>query len=277
MIWLWRAACGGFAIAYLLSGTLQTWVPPLPPFLAAAAVELQFFVSGLRAGRVPGEPPDRGPQPRDLAELGFEVEDRPVRRPSRAGTRLVQLVLVLTLLSGLFLLDRSRPSWQKLPAHERAATLVVLRRQASLIAGHPAVVICDTTGRRVGYVQDADGLAEVGGRRMWLTPGVCYRLAETRRTRRAAGAAGQAIAVLAHEAWHLHGVGDEAVANCYAYQSGVRVGRALGLREETARRLMQEQLAQNPADFADAPAYVVPGSCGRGGALDLGLDGSHFP
>jgi hypothetical protein len=40
---------------------------------------------------------------------------------------------------------------------------------------------------------------------------------------------------------------------------------------------MHEQLADNPADFADAPAYVVPSGCHRGGSLDLRLDGNHFP
>jgi hypothetical protein len=72
-------------------------------------------------------------------------------------------------------------------------------------------------------------------------------------------------------------VRSEAKANCYAYQSGVRVGRALGLSAAMSRRLMREQLADNPADFADAPAYVVPSGCHRGGSLDLRLDGSHFP
>jgi hypothetical protein len=174
------------------------------------------------------------------------------------GRRLVLAASVLALLAGLFLIDRSRPTWQKLPAHERAATLAVLDRQAGKIAGHPAQVICDTKARHVGYVQDADGLAEVGGRRMWVTPGVCYRLARIpHMTASTETATGHAIAVLAHEAWHLHGVRSESVANCNAYRSGVSVGQALGLSAKTARRLMREQLADNPGDFADSPAYVV--------------------
>ena len=277
LIWLWRALVGGFVIAYLASGTLQAWVPPLPPFLAAVAVEAQFFFSGLWAGRVEGEAADPGPQPRDLAELGW-ADEAPPRPPRRVRRRAIQVVLVLTLLSGLFLLDRSRPSWQKLPAHERAATLRLLDRQASRIAGHPAGVICDVSGRQVGYAQDADGLAEVGGRRMWLTPGICYRLATIRRTARATGtASGHAIAVFSHEAWHLRGQANEGIANCYAYQSGVQVGRALGLGVATARKLMHQQLADNPADFTDAPAYVIPSGCTRGVNLDLALDGTHFP
>jgi hypothetical protein len=337
LLWWWRLVLGGFALAYLSSGTLQLWVPPLLPFLAAAAVEAQFFVSGLRSERSRPVSDDRGPQPRDLADFGWtnrtvevgrgdavlilrpgELGDEeiaewlrlhgeelaalgpgrhelasidapqspvaPYRPPPRERTsigvrrRLLQLAVVLVLVSGLFLLDRSRATWSKLPAQERAATLAVLDRQAGRIAGHPAHVICDVSGRHVGYAQDADGLAEVGGRRMWLTPGICYRLATVRRlTGTTERTSGHAIAVLAHEAWHLHGEAGEGVANCYAYQSGVDVGHALGLSVQTARRLMHQQLADNPGDFASAPAYVVPAGCHRGGNLDLRLDGTHFP
>ena len=113
---------------------------------------------------------------------------------------------------------------------------------------------------------------------MWLTPAICYRISTIRRTHRAVGpASGQAIAVVAHEAWHLHGERNEAITNCYAYQSGVQLGLALGLSAKTARRLMHEQLADNPADFSDTPGYVVPAGCHRGGSLDLRLDGTHFP
>jgi hypothetical protein len=130
----------------------------------------------------------------------------------------------------------------------------------------------------VGYVQDADGLAEVGGRRAWLTPDICYRLYRIHHSGHASGSgSGQAIAVFAHEAWHLHGESSEARANGFAYQSGVQVGESLGLTPATARRLMREQLADNPADFADEPQYIVPSGCRRGGALDLRLDAGHFP
>ena len=267
LIWAWRVLLVGFAAAYLLSPTLQLWIPPLLPFLAAAAVEAQFFFSGARrrARRVVDDP---GPQPRDLADLGWaEDEDgeptplpEPVA-PSKLRRRLVQAAFVLVMLAGLFLIDRSRPSWQKLPAHTRAATLATMTREASRIAGRPAVIICDVKAKHVGYVQDADGLAEVGGSRMWITPGVCYRLAKVpRMTGSTETATGRAIAVLAHEAWHLHGVRSESLANCYAYRSGIRVGQALGLSASTARRLMHEQLADNPADFAGT-AYVVPHGC----------------
>jgi hypothetical protein len=336
-IWIFRLLFGGFALVYLTSDSLQLWLPPLLPFLAAAAVEAQFFVSGVRARRSSAAGVDRGPSERDLADFGWasrvesvdwgeselllrpgEMEDdqiaewlelhreeltalgpgrhalaaisapdspvalyvEPMATPRpRVGRRVVQSALVLAVLAGAFLIDESRPGWRKLSPRMRSATVSLLDREASRIAGHRAKVICDAKGEHVGYVQDADGLAEVGGHRLWLTPQICYRLYLTshRPARLADTASGQAIAVLAHEAWHLHGQRSEAIANCYAYQSGVHVGEALGLNSQIARRLMHEQLVDNPGEFADTPAYVVPAACVRGGSLDLHVDGTHFP
>jgi hypothetical protein len=335
-LWLWRVVLLGFAVAYLANDSLQAWLPPLLPFLAAAAVETQFFVAGLRS-RERGRPAgDRGPQQRDLDELGWAARTVSVRegdtelvlRPgqmtgpeitewlrihgdeaaalgagrhelaaidtiesplvlqppqarrarSKTRVRLLQALAVLALFAVPIFLDSRGTHWQRLAASKRSATISMLDRQAAQIAGHPAEVICDVSGSHVGYVQDADGLAEVGGRRAWLTPQICYQLYLITRDGRAGGtSAGEAIAVFAHEAWHLHGEASEARANCYAYQSGVRVGEALGLSAASARDLMREQLADNAADFAATPQYIVPAGCRPGGSLDLHLDGRHFP
>jgi hypothetical protein len=336
-VWIWRLVLLGFALVYLASVRLQAAVPPLLPFLCAAAVEAQFFLTGLRSGGRRAPVRDSGPQPRDIDELGWasrtvtveqgeaelvlrpgemereEIADwleqhreelaalgpghhelapietresplslsvpAPNRRPRRrTQVRVVQALAVPALLAGLFLLDTRAAHWQSLPASARHATIALLNDQATRIAGHRAQVICDVRGRHVGYVQDADGLAQVGGDKLWLTPQICYRLYRVEHTGRAGGSStGQAIAVLAHEAWHLHGESSEGVANCFAYQSGVRVGEALGLSAATARRLMHEQFADNPADFAATPQYIVPSGCHSGGSLDLHLDGRHFP
>ena len=334
-ILVWRVLLVGFAVAYLLSSELQAWLPPLLPFLGAAAVEAQFFLAGLRADRSLQTAPDRGPQQRDLDELGWagrtvtvELDDAElVLRPGEmepeeidawidrhrdaldalgpgrhelalienlesppslqlpAGTgrdrrtqvRLLQALAVLTLLAGLFFLDTRGAHWQRLPTSARAATVTLLNQQATRIAGHRATAICDVSGRHVGYVQDADGLATIGGHTLWLTPQICYRIYLVKHSAHAGAGSGEAIAVLAHEAWHLRGQADEAVTNCFAYQSGVSVGEALGLSATRARQLMREQLADNPADFAATPQYIVPSGCHRGGSLDLHLDGRHFP
>ena len=88
---------------------------------------------------------------------------------------------------------------------------------------------------------------------------------------------GRAIAVLAHESWHLHGVSDEGLTNCYAFQSGVQLGVHLGLSEGTARAMMREQLATNASDSGTNVKYLVPSGCRDGGADDLKPDAPGFP
>ena len=279
-LWIWRLLLLAFAVVYLASIDLQAWLPPIVPVAAAAAVEAQFFLAGVRSGRRRRAFADPGPQQRDLDELGWKAHTITVRLDE------AELVLRPGELDDEEIaewLDVHRDELVELgPGHHqqpaRAATVDVLDQQASRIAGHRANVICDVAGRHVGYVQDADGLAEVGGSRAWLTPQVCYQLYLVHRNGRANGpSSGRAIAVLAHEAWHLHGQASEALANCYAYQSGVGVGEALGLSPSTARQLMHEQLADNPSDYAETPAYIVPPGCRRGGSYDLHLDGASFP
>jgi hypothetical protein len=155
----------------------------------------------------------------------------------------------------------------------------VYSREATRIAGHPAQVRCDENGEFVGYVQDADGLAVVGGRRAYLTPSICdtlYQLAFKGRTQSFPRTA-RAIAVLAHEAWHLQGVSDEGLANCYGFQSGVQIGVKLGLSEGTARSMMRQQLATNASDAAATPEYLVSSECRNGGAEDLNPGSHPFP
>jgi hypothetical protein len=139
-------------------------------------------------------------------------------------------------------------------------------------------VRCDAEGRSVGIVQHADGIAEVGGDDALLTPEICFRL--HRLTEGDEGPFAQtarAIAVLAHEAWHLQGVADEGVTNCYAFQSGVELGQRLGLARGTAQRMMRQQLAESAIQAAAAPAYLVPAECRDGGELDLDPKNPRFP
>jgi hypothetical protein len=201
--------------------------------------------------------------------------------PRRRGrSRHAAAAAAVVLLTALLVLVPWRPgSWQRLSEPTRASAQALYSQIASSIAGHPAQVRCDTSGHHVGVTQDADGLAVVGGRRAWLTPSICYTLYQlsTHRIRPDTAAAGRAIAVLAHEAWHLHGQASEALANCYGYQSGVAVGVKLGLSQHTARRLMREQLADNPSDYAGSPAYLVPSGCHNDGSYDLRPHDPAFP
>jgi hypothetical protein len=118
----------------------------------------------------------------------------------------------------------------------------------------------------------------VGGDHAYLTPERCldlYRLAfedEVTGSR-----TGRAIAVLAHEAWHLRGESDEATTECYALQSGVELGRRLGLSEDRARQLMRQQLTENALRGAGSFEYRVTAECRDGGRLDLDRGSSRFP
>ena len=88
---------------------------------------------------------------------------------------------------------------------------------------------------------------------------------------------GRAIAVLAHEAWHLRGEADEGTTECYALQSGVGLGRRLGLDDGTARQLMRQQLTENALRGVESIEYRLTSECRDGGRLDLDPARSSFP
>lgn len=272
---------------------LRYAVPLWLPFLVALAVEVEFGVGGwLRAARQAPVERGRAPQSVDLERFGWAGDEPPedddpafwmsppVPRArtavlQRIGASVAVIAFVALVVWGIGV----RRGWSSLDHATRSRVEQVLSHQATLIAGHRARVHCDTAGRHVGAVQEADGLAEVGGTNAWLTPGLCfrlYRVAEKHDTHSFAPT-GRAIAVLAHESWHLHGVADEGVANCYAFQSGVGLGRRLGLAQSLARSLMREQLADNASDAASNPAYLVPPGCHEGGRYDLNRRSSTFP
>jgi hypothetical protein len=279
-------------VAWFFSPPAWRYAVPLwLPFVLAAGLEVEFLVGGLVRPTRPSAGRDRGPQPADLEQFGWAgaepEEDDPAfwtsppvklrRAPllRRVGVSLAVLAFVAVIAWGISI----RRGWSALDHGTQARVEQVLSRQAQAIADHPARVRCDTKGTHVGAVQEADGVAEVGGRNAWLTPGLCfqlYKLIEHKDTH-SFSATGRAIAVLAHEAWHLHGVSDEGVANCYAFQSGVEIGRRLGLSSSRAHSLMREQLATNSFDSSDDPRYLVPAGCTNGGRFDLHPSSQRFP
>ena len=261
---------GYFFLPYEVQAVIPVWLL----FAAALGLEVEFFVGGWWKARqgVERGPVDRGPQPRDLAELGPQYDEyepltlfpsdwysappatkRLVWRyvaEAAAGLAIVAVVLYLAV----------RPSgWDAVSSANQAKAEAVFSREASRIAGHPTQITCDESGQQVGYVQDADGVAEVGGRQAYLTPAICdtlYQLAFKDRVRSFSRTA-RAIAVLGHEAQHLKGVRNEGLASCYGFQSGVAIGVNLGLSESRAREMMREQLLSPPP----SPAYRVPSDC----------------
>jgi len=275
---------------FFLPYGVQSWIPVWLPFLAAVALEAQFFIGGYAArNREHARSTDRGPQARDLADLGwgpeFEDEefnsyyDRSAEAPRRNLRHVAEAAVALAIVGGILFYAAKPHGWSAVSTEHRARAEAVFSHEATRIAGHPATVICDTSGKHVGIVQDADGVAQVGGRVTYIVPSLCDALYQLRFKHRVQSFSrtGRAIAVLAHESWHLRGVANEGLANCYAFQSGVGVGVDLGLSEGRARSMMREQLANNASDSGANTQYLVPPGCDNGGRYDLNPGSTAFP
>jgi hypothetical protein len=308
-----RVALVLFVLLWILGPSeLRSFVPLLLVFLVALALEVQFLVGALRSSSA--RLPDRRPQEVDRDRYGFErepdelvvVEDgdaevwlavsedespdeddeedevehdepAPRRAPSPVRRFLVGLALIAALVATIWVLE-SRTGWDSLDRETRIEATDRFADEASRVAGKPVTIFCDESGDFVGAVQHTDGVAIVGGDHAYLTPERCldlYRLAfegEVTGSR-----TGRAIAVLAHEAWHLRGERVEGTTECYALQSGVELGRRLGLSEDRARQLMRQQLTENALRGVGSFEYRVPPECRDGGRLDLDAADSSFP
>jgi len=297
--WLY-AGLVTFVLAWILGPqTLRDTIPIWLPFLIALGLELSFFAGAFRP--TPHTRPDRGPQPADRelygypavledeeAEEGVDTEADEAEEPAEydlperpRGSPVRRLAAGLAAIAALALLVwfvESRSGWDSLDRETRAAAAERFSDEASVIAEKPVTVRCDESGDFVGVIQHADGAAQVGGDTAYLTPAIClalYRLAfedEVVSSRTA-----RAIAVLAHEAWHLRGVRDEGETECYALQSGVGLGQRLGLSEDRARQMMRQQLTENALRAGGSFEYRVPPECRDEGRLDLAPDDSRFP
>jgi hypothetical protein len=236
-------------------------------------------VTGLIEEEVPERVEEYLRDPEAVLERARGEPPPPRASPLRYRRYVLEAVAAVALVAGILAWATRPHGWDAVAQADRARAEALFSRQAALVAGHPARVECDTSGRYVGFVQDADGLAVVGGAQAYLTPEICdalYQLAFKGRVQ-SFPRTGRAIAVLAHEAWHLQGVRDEGLASCYAFQSGVRIGVALGLEEGTARAMMRAQLATNASDAGANLRYRVPAGCRDGGEHDLRPAARDFP
>jgi hypothetical protein len=279
-----RAALVVFVLAAIFGPyEVRSAVPVWIAFLVALGLEVNFFLGAL--GRAPAAAPDRGPQEIDRELYGYRWpdeydEDLEAEEALGFATPVRQFLLGVAVIGALVLLwlVMSRTGWDSLSVETRTEAQDRFSEEASVIAGKQVRVRCDESGEYVGAVQHADGVATVGGDLTYLTPERCldlYRLAFEGEVR--PSQTGRSIAVLAHEAWHLRGVREEGVVECYAFQSGVALGQRLGLSEDTASRLMRQQLVENSGRGGSAAEYRVPAGCRDGGALDLAPGSSAFP
>jgi hypothetical protein len=276
-----------FVVAWIfdLAG-LRSYIPVWLPFLIALGLELQLFAGASRSGSPDPSGSHRLPQTVDYERYGYadldddedeqdDVDDPP--QPRRPLRRLLVGIAIAGALATVVWVAGNR-GWNGLDEGARATATARFSEEASRVVGRPVEIRCDEAGEFVGAVQHADGVAVVGGRVAYLTPEIChdlYRVAfrdEVTFSRTA-----RAIAVLAHEAWHLRGERNEGVTECYALQSGVELGTRLGLDGDTARRMMRQQLAENQLRGRGAVEYLVPPECRDGGELDLDPGSSRFP
>lgn len=231
--------------------------------------------------------PYSGESPQELAALIDDADeeeqdddedviavDPPARRPVR---RLLVGIAVLAALGAVVWAAGNR-GWDALDSEAKATATRRFSDEASRIVGRPVEIRCDESGEFVGAVQHSDGAAVVGGRVAYLTPQRCHDLYRVAfKDEVAFGRTARALAVLAHEAWHLRGERSEARTECFAFQSGVALGQRFGLSEETARRMMRQQLVENQLRARGSLEYLVPAECRDGGSLDLDPRSSAFP
>ena len=282
--WLWlRVALVVFVLAWILGPSeLRDTVPIFVVFLIALGLEIQFLVSALRSPST--RTPDRSPQQIDRERYGFPPEEDEfdeewveANTPSPLGRFAVGLAVIGALVGAVLILDGST-GWSSVSGERRAEAVERFSDEASVIAEKSVAIRCDEARDYVGAVQHTDGVATLGGDLAILTPEICHDLYRLAFDDEVTGSrTGRAIAVLAHEAWHLRGVGDEATTECYALQSGVALGERLGLDEGRARQLMRQQLTENALRGAESIEYRVTSDCRDGGRLDLDPGGSGFP
>jgi hypothetical protein len=296
-LWLVFLIAVGLEVQFFVSGVRQ--VPPRHPDRGPQAVDRERYgyvgeADDLLLVREGGQQlwiPYSGEQGEALAALIAEAREKedeedgaPVvafREGPRIWPSVRRLLVGLGILGALALtlwVVESRTGWDALDTATRAEAAARFSDEASRIAAKPVTIQCDESGDHVGVVQHADGAAVVGGNLAYLAPQRCldlYRLAFEGDVTSSQTA--RAIAVLAHEAWHLRGVRDEGTTECYALQSGVELGQRLGLSEGTAGQMMRQQLAENLSRGLASLEYLVPADCRDGDRLDLNPDFARFP
>jgi hypothetical protein len=240
----------------------ELWIP----YEGETGEELDELVADARAF---AEEDERGPVVEPIPRA------RSLWPPVRRFLTGVGIIAALGLTAWFV---ESRTGWSSVSGDERLAAVERFSEEASRIAGKPVSIRCDEARDYVGFVQHADGVALVGGDRAYITPEICHALYRVAFEDRVDSAAtGRAIAVLAHEAWHLRGERDEGRTECYAVQSGVDLGRRLGLSDERARQLMRQQLTENALRSGVTVEYRIPPECRDGGPLDLRPGDTRFP
>jgi hypothetical protein len=208
-------------------------------------------------------------------------------RTARATTPIwVKLAIVAVCIAG--------PAWWLAQRQDRVGNEKRLRAVTSTIAGRPVHVHCPGVYGRIfswdiveGSVRfDASGRPSDETRLRELTCAELDALAEGRRAAalacvetgagcaREADDLAMAVNVLAHEAWHLAGVRDEALTECRSVQTIAWTAQRLGATAAQGRALAQRYLK---TWYPRLPDRYRTAECVDGSALDLRPADKNWP
>ena len=194
------------------------------------------------------------------------------------------IAVVLIVLAGVAWWNQHRTN-----GHERA-----LGRIASEIAKRPVAINCqgfpsaffDISNRAGEVTFNDDGTPPDEATLKRDTCRDLERFASARNERsfecvlrgvpceRAVGKIAAAVRVLAHEAWHLRGVTNEAETECYALQTTALTARRLGATTEQARAVA---LWNARHVYPTLPSDYQSGDCHDGGDFDLHRGTTDWP
>jgi hypothetical protein len=169
-----------------------------------------------------------------------------------------------------------------------------LEELASEIAGHPVDVYCPSLWKRLIDVSsfqgeaylDADGV----GTHATLVHDICKtfeRLPGRGFPDLACLEDGEgscdawrndvalAIHVLSHESWHLAGILDESITECYAVQTDAEIAKRFGASRADGETLAAFHLRRGPT--AALPQYRISTACAAGTGLDLHPETDAWP
>lgn len=168
-----------------------------------------------------------------------------------------------------------------------------LAEVATVIAGRPVEIDCPGTFARLTEITPNDGSVlfssdGVPADEARLSSGTCDQLTSLLHSRvpglDCLAARGEcppeieevavAVNVLSHEAWHLAGVREEAVAQCYALQTNADTALRLGAGRADAAAVAD--FVAREVQPALPPDYRTP-ECHDGGPLDLRPDVATWP
>jgi len=190
----------------------------------------------------------------------------------------VKALLAIVLLGG--------PAWWLADRHDRMVNEQRLGAIASAIAERPVEVKCPGMFARLFLFETVEGSVafDADGRPVdeaRLREGPCAELDDLAEGGRAAALAcverstscgddaqtvARAVDVLAHEAWHLHGISNEADTECHSLQTMAWAAQRLGATEPQARGLARLQFETG---YLLLPARYTSNGCRDGGAQDL--------